>query len=216
MASGAGNASGPDSHLGPAPAACPQERLPQISISPCLPPHDSVPTHLSLLVPAAAVPRCPWAAGAASHTPHREHKAASLLPCAFISPIKERGTFVYRVLMNGAVLAARSAARSHSRPGCWQGAGGCGRLLPQESFGRAQPLVPLRNCPTASHRPHLPHCRGIYGHDSPEEHRALPPGHAVEHLQIVLFALGFYPAPFSPQLISSSVLPASKRALRPH
>lgn len=61
--------------------------------------------------------------------------------------------------MNGAVLAARSASRSHSGHSCWRGAHNWSCLLPQEPFGRAYPLIPGRNCPTASHYLHLPPCR---------------------------------------------------------
>lgn len=84
----------------------PQEQLSQINISPCLapvghhprclPPRDPIPTHLSPLFPAAAVPRCLWprsAAGAASHTQHREHKGNQSPALRVYLPDKGAGHF---------------------------------------------------------------------------------------------------------------------------
>lgn len=81
--------------------------------------------------------------------------------------------------MNGAVLAARSASRSHSGHSCWRGAYNWSCLLPQEPFSRAYPLIPGRNCPTASHYLHLPPCRGgvrFMGHCRIESITLLPWG----------------------------------------
>lgn len=57
-------------------------------------------------------------------------RESSLLHCVLISLIKKQGSFVYWVPVNGTVLAVRSASRSCSGDGCWQGAGGCIHLLP--------------------------------------------------------------------------------------
>lgn len=45
----------------------------------------------------------------------------------------------------------------------WSCLGSRSHSWPQEPFTRAYPLIPGRNCPPASHHPHLPLCRGGIG-----------------------------------------------------
>lgn len=134
------------------------------SISPCLASKGLWPQ--GCLTPSsphsctAAVPCLLWRLMQAPMLSTESARESNLMPYTLISQIKQQGTFVYWVPMNGAVLAVRSASRSHSGHSCWRAAHSCSRLLPQEPFGRAYPLIPGINCPTVSHHLHLPPCRG--------------------------------------------------------